>query len=500
MSRQNAGSSNSGGAVRVRFAPSPTGFLHVGNAKIALVNWLFVHHVGGTFILRIEDTDVNRYTPGAVEVIFDSLRWLGLNWDEGPEVGGAHGPYFQSQRLALYREKVQALLDQGKAYKCFCTPEELETERERARQEKRAPRYGGKCRTLTTVQIEARKADPCGVRFEVPDGKTVFTDLVYGETTFDNDEIGDFVILKADGTPTYHFAVVVDDIAMRISHVIRGQDHLSNTPKHVLLFKALGEPFPEFCHLPLILGQDGKPLSKRHGATNVPQFRDEGFLPETMVNYLALLGWSPGDDREVLSVDELVNLFSLQALSKAAGVFNYKKLRWINGQHIRRLNKDDFADRVRSVLEQHQFVSGELTEEQKSWTSRLAEVCQEKISVLSDIVPYSDFFFKPVTEYEEAGIKKHWASAGVKDVLLKLTYKLNEVSPFLEPRIEAVCNEIVTQNGMKLGELIHPARLALTGKTVGPGFYAVVELLGREESVKRLKSAVKYIEKRGTHE
>jgi nondiscriminating glutamyl-tRNA synthetase len=429
-------------------------------------------------------------------VVFEALRWLGLTWDEGPEVGGDFGPYVQSQRMELYREKADLLLRQGKAYKCFCTPQELEAERERARKEKRPPRYSGKCRELTAAQIEQRAGDPFVVRFRVPAGRTVFRDLVYGETAFNNAEIGDFVILKANGMPTFHLAVVADDIAMHISHVIRGEGHLSNTPRHVLLFQALESTLPQFVHLPLILGHDGKPLSKRHGATNVLQFREEGFLPEALVNYLALLGWSPGDDREVLSVDELVELFSLDGLTKAAGVFNYKKLRWLNGQHIRRLGKKDFAERVRSVLQQNGFLQPELTDEQERWTQRLAEVCQEKIAVLNDIISYSDFFFTPVEEYEEKGMKKHWSKKEVAGILLQLAAALGEVAPFLEPEIEAACRRIVEQNGMKLGDLIHPARLALTGKTVGPGFYAVVELLGKEESVKRLQRAAKYINER----
>jgi glutamyl-tRNA synthetase len=496
MSRQDACSRSSGGAVRVRFAPSPTGFLHVGNAKTALVNWLFAKREGGTFILRIEDTDVERHSPEAVDVIFESLRWLGMQWDEGPEVGGDYGPYFQSRRLELYRENADVLVREGKAYKCFCTPEELEEERERARREKRPPRYSGKCRNLTPAQIAARNGDPFVVRFRVPEGKTVFTDIVYGETTFDNAEIGDFVLLKAGGTPTYHLAVVVDDIAMGISHVIRGEGHLSNTPRHVLLYEAFGEPLPQFVHQPLTLGEDGKPLSKRRGAPSVLQFRDEGFLPEAIVNYSTLLGWSPGDDREVLSVDELLELFSLENMRKAAGVLSYKKLRWLNGQHIRRLDKKDFAARVRSVLQQNGFMPPELSPEQERWTHRLADVCQEKIPVLSDIVAYSDFFFKPVTEYDEKGVKKHWSNAGVAEILLELAEILDGVSPFLEPQIEAACTEIVEKKGIKLGQLIHPARLALTGKTVGPGFYAVVELMGKEESVKRLRAALELIEER----
>lgn len=496
MSRQDARNQNTGKEVRVRFAPSPTGYLHIGNAKTALLNWFFAKREGGTFILRIEDTDVERHVSGAVDVIFESLRWLGLNWDEGPEVGGDQGPYFQSQRQELYREKAQSLLRQGKAYKCFCTPEELEAEREKARKEKRPPRYSGKCRELTLAQLEERENDPCVIRFSVPEGKTVFTDLVYGETSFDNKEIGDFVIQKANGMPTFHLAVVADDISMRVSHVIRGEGHLSNTPRHVLLFQALGEPLPQFVHQPMILGHDGKPLSKRHGATNVLQFRDEGFLPEAIVNYLALLGWSPGDDREVLSVEELVELFTLEGLKKSAGVFNYKKLQWINGQHIRRLDKTDFANRVRSVLQQEGFLPSELSGQQENWTHRLAEVCQEKIPVLTDIVLYSDFFFRPVTHYDEKGEKKHWGKDGVADILLQVSDALDQLSDFREPEIERACAKIVEEDGMKLGDLIHPARLALTGKTVGPGFYAVVELLGKEESVKRLQAAVRYIQER----
>src|SRR6187401_2070529 len=339
--------------VRVRFAPSPTGYLHVGGARTALFNWLYARRHGGQFILRIEDTDVERSSNDMVTGILDGLRWLGLSWDEGPEVGGPHAPYYQSQRIERYRAAATRLLSEGKAYRCFCPAERLQDQRRRAEQRGEASMYDRACLSLPAGRIAELQAagTPSAVRFTVPPGVTVFEDQVRGRIEFDRANIEDFVILRSDDGPTYHLSVVVDDIDMAITDVIRGDDHISNTPKHVLLFEALGAAVPRFAHVPLILGQDKKRLSKRHGATSVMEYARQGYLPEAVVNFLALLGWSPGDDRELLSKDELIASFSLEGISGGNAVFNTEKLDWMNGQYIGRLSTTELADAVRPLLE-----------------------------------------------------------------------------------------------------------------------------------------------------
>jgi nondiscriminating glutamyl-tRNA synthetase len=482
----------SGDNVRVRFAPSPTGSLHVGNAKTALVNWLFATKHNGTFILRIEDTDRERSTPEALDTIYRALRWLGMDWDEGPEVGGPHEPYFQMQRTDLYLQNARRLIESGHAYRCFCTKEELDLERERARHEKRAYRYGGKCRAISLEESETRRDQAHVIRLKVPAGETSFNDVVFGRNVVSNKEIGDFIIMKSDGTPTYHFAVVVDDVEMEITHIIRGEGHLSNTPKHVLLYDAFGHEMPVFCHLPMILGPDGKKLSKRHGATDVLQFKNDGFLDDTMINYLSLLGWASGSDQEVFSVDEIVQQFELDQIGKSACVFNYKKLQWLNGQHIRRLPQEEFKRRIVGVLVDNGLISEQDARERDDWMTRLAAACQEKIGSLNEIVGYSDFFFQPVESYEEKGIKKHWKIPEVVEILSEFRDGLAGLEPFDIEQLETLAQAITERREIGLGKLIHPARLALTGKTIGPGFFETAALLGRDECVSRLDKSIQY--------
>lgn len=482
--------------VRVRFAPSPTGSLHVGNVKTAMVNWLFARHEGGKFILRIEDTDRDRSTSDSVDVIVNALRWMGLDWDEGPDVGGPFGPYFQMRRTDRHREAAEKLVAEGNAYYCYCTPEELEAERKAAKKtKKKTYKYSGKCRELSADEVEARKDEPRTVRFKTPFGKTTFTDFVYGETTVDNREIGDFVIVKSDGTPTYHLAVVVDDVDMEISHIIRGEGHMSNTPKHVLLFDALGCARPMFVHHPMLLGPDRSKLSKRHGATGVMQFKEEGYLPEALFNFLALIGWSTGEDAddEIYTVDELVKLFDLDKIGRTAAIFNPKKLKWMNGQHIRKLSVDELVERMTPFMQTGGLVPDPVPDDQMPRMHRLAEACHIKLATLADVVPYTDFLFHPIESYDEKGVKKHWRAEGAVELLEEFKARLENVKPFAEEEIEKITAEMAESRSVGLGKIIHPVRLAVSGKTVGPGFFDIFELMGREKSLERLEDAIDYV-------
>ncbi|MFP6615833.1 MAG: glutamate--tRNA ligase, partial [Candidatus Hydrogenedentota bacterium] len=402
--------------VRVRIAPSPSGFLHIGTAKIALMNWLYARQTGGEFVLRLEDTDAERTDEEFVQAMCDGFKWLGIDWDEGPAFGdepekGAYGPYRQSERNQLHRDAGRKLLDSGHAYRCFCTKEELDEEREKARAEKRPPRYNGKCSTIPPEDAEARAeaGERNVVRFRVPEGSTVIDDAVQGRVETQNKEFDDFVILKPSGDPIFHLAVVVDDGEMKISHVLRGDDHLTNTSRHAMLFDALGYPRPVFGHLPMVLDERGKKYSKREYGANVLDWRADGYLPETMINYVALMGWSPGDDTEVFTRDELLKVFSIERLGKSAAKFDIKRLQWINGQQMRMLAVEDLRDRVMPILKEAGLDTSGKSEE---WLTRMAGICQEKLKTLNEIVMYTDFFFADVGEYDEKGVKKQWRKDG----------------------------------------------------------------------------------------
>ncbi len=482
--------------VRVRFAPSPTGYLHIGGARTALFNWLFARHNRGTFILRIEDTDRQRSTSEAFAAIVDGLKWLGIDWDEGPDVGGEYGPYNQMARLEIYRAEANRLLQKGAAYKCFCTSAELERAREEARRQKKPLHYDGRCRDLDAAAVadRERKGLPFVLRFRVPTGITAFDDMVRGRISFDNSEIADFIILRSDGTPTYNFSVSVDDVTMRITHVIRGEDHISNTPKQILLLRAMGADLPAYGHVSLIMGEDGSRLSKRHGATAVSAYEEMGFLPEAMMNYLALLGWSPKDDREIMDRAEIISAFEITDVVKTAAIFNPKKLLWLNGQYVRGLSDEELAERFTPFLIRAGLLGEEDRESRRQWLIKLAHATKERLHLLTDIVPQSEFLFRDVRQYDEKGVKKHWSGPNVASTLADLAELLHDCAPFDLRKIESCCRDYVDRKGMKLGELIHPARLALTGKTVGPGFFETVELLGKEESLRRLHRAIRHIE------
>jgi nondiscriminating glutamyl-tRNA synthetase len=478
----------SDGTVRVRFAPSPTGSLHIGGARTALFNWLLARKRRGRFILRFEDTDRSRSTEEAARSLAETLRWLGLDWDEGPGVGGAYGPYRQTERAPLYRAAADRLLAEGKAYPCYCTPDELAARREAARREGRAPRYDGRCRHLTAAERAALEARGrvAAVRLRVPEqGRTVFRDLIYGELSFDNAELDDFVIMKSDGLPTYNFAVVVDDAHMRVTHVIRGEEHLSNTPKQLHVYAALGETPPAFAHVPMILAPDRSKLSKRHGAVAVEEFRAAGFLPEAVLNYCALLGWSPGEDREILSRDELVERFDLSRVSRSAAIYDVRKMRWVNGEHLRRASPETLVEWCLPWLDGAGLPAREAD---RSWLARVLAAVQERVETLGEVPAAVEYFFRPPAGYDEAGVRKHFGP-GTADRLRLCAARLAALEDWSAGSAEAAYRALADEMGVKAAALIHPTRLALTGRTVGPSLFLIVELLGREETCRRLRQA-----------
>jgi nondiscriminating glutamyl-tRNA synthetase len=478
--------------VRVRFAPSPTGHLHVGGARTALFNWLFARGRDGKFILRIEDTDLERSTEESYKGIVEALRWLGLDWDEGPVVGGDLGPYFQAERRHLYRQHAELLLSGGKAYYCFCTPDELRAMREELKSQGKDPMYTRKCRDLPPEVVESRMAGgtPHVIRFKAPlGGETTFEDTVRGRVTFPNPQIDDFVIMKSDGYPTYNFAVVVDDTLMKISHVIRGEDHLSNTPKQVMLYRALGAVEPRFAHVPLIMGSDGTRLSKRHGATSVGQFSADGYLPEAMVNYLALLGWAYDDHTEVFTRDDLVAKFSLEKVSSKAAVFDYDKLRWMNAEYMKHKPVEDRVVLVIPHLERAGLIAVPIDEETRARVSQVVEVLGDRLKVAYEMPDLAGFFFKEKIEYDAEAAEKFLRRHYIGPAFKVLEERLRDLEPFGQAAIEPVMKGLVTEMGLKTGDLFQPVRVALTGSRHSPGIYDVMVVLGRERVLARLEHA-----------
>jgi glutamyl/glutaminyl-tRNA synthetase len=486
-------------APRVRFAPSPTGFLHVGGARTALFNWLFARRHGGVFVLRIEDTDVDRSSQEMVEGILDGMRWLGLDWDEGPKIGGPHAPYFQSERRDRYRRLAERLVEEGHAYFCYCTPEELRAKRESAGE---GWKYDRTCSALSATEIAAREraGQPRAIRFRVPPGAMQFDDLVHGPIAFDGANIEDFVILRSDGHPTYHLSVVSDDIDMGITHIVRGDDHISNTPKQILLYRAVAslqnpanpsnpanptnpanlEYLPKFAHVPLILGPDKKRLSKRHGATSVMEYARQGYLPEAMINFLALLGWSPGNDIELFSRDELVEAFALEDIGGGNAVFNPEKLDWFNQQHIQRLAPDELARRVRPSFEAAGLWRDDLLTSRHAWFFAVLELFKSRAKRLDDFAEQSAFFFVEHVDYDEAAVARHLRVEGMDEHLAALDAALLRLVDFDVVSTETTLRSTAEVRGVKAATLIHAVRVAVTGKSVSPGLFEVVALLGRE--------------------
>jgi glutamyl-tRNA synthetase len=484
---------------RVRFAPSPTGYLHVGGARTALFNLLYARRHGGTFILRIEDTDVERSSSDMVTGILDGMRWLDLTWDEGPDLGGPHAPYFQSERLERYRAAAQQLVDAGRAYPCFCTAERLKNERLRAEQRGEAWQYDRACLALSGPERQARIAagEPRAVRFKVPPGATGFDDAVHGRIEFDGANIEDFVILRSDDYPTYHLSVVVDDMEMGITDVIRGDDHISNTPKHVLLFAAFGVAVPRFAHVPLILGADKKRLSKRHGATSVMEYQRQGYLPEALVNFLALLGWSPGDDRELMSLPEMVDSFSLEAISSGDAVFNTEKLDWMNGQYIARLPIEELAARVRPFFAEAGVGESPLVAEGSAF-NRLLELLRPRAKRLTDFVDQARPLISDTVEFDPEAVEKNLSIPELGAHVEALANSLRTTSPFDEPAVEAAVRGTAAERGLKAGPLIHVVRLAVTGGANSPGLFEVLAWLGRDRVLNRITQLQALIARRAS--
>ncbi|HEY7475185.1 MAG TPA: glutamate--tRNA ligase [Vicinamibacterales bacterium] len=473
---------------RLRFAPSPTGYLHVGGARTALFNWLYVRRHGGAFVLRIEDTDVERSSADMVTGILDSMRWLGLDWDEGPDVGGPYAPYFQSERLEQYRAAANRLVASGHAYYCYCRPEDLKARRDAAQAGGSAWMYDRVCHRLSPDDIARREAagEPRAIRFLVPPGQTIFDDLVHGRIEFDRANIEDFVVLRSDGHPTYHLSVVVDDVEMKITDVVRGDDHISNTPKQILLYEAMGAAIPRFAHVPLILGPDKKRLSKRHGATSVGEYEKQGYLSEAMVNFLALLGWSPGDDQEVFSRAELVERFSLEGISGGNAVFNPEKLDWFNQQHLMRLPAGEILSRLRQDLEAAGLWPYVSDPANRACVEKAVDLVKPRARKLADLVPQLRPFLNAHVERDPAAVAKHLASPDLPPHLTAWRQRLEHVQPFDAATLESSLRALAEERGVKPGMLIHATRVAVTGQAVSPGIFEVLELVGRERVLSRL--------------
>ena len=481
---------------RVRFAPSPTGYLHVGGARTALFNWLFARRHGGTFILRIEDTDTERSSDEMVAGILESMRWLGLVWDEGPGIGGPHAPYFQTERFERHKAVAHQLLAEGHAYKCYCTPDLLKEKREAAEKAGGRWKYDRTCLALSAEEqqgLEAAGVQPA-IRFKVPSGKTIYTDHVRGRIEVDHREVEDFVILRSNSLPIYHLSVVADDIDMGITHVIRGDDHISNTPKHILLWQALGKTPPEFAHVPLILGTDKKKLSKRHGITSVTEYERLGYLPDAMVNFLALLGWSPGGDREVMSRGELIEAFSLDGISGGAAVFDPEKLDWVNAQYLAKTGADELVNLVKPLLQAAGLWSSEYDDARREWLQRVLRLVVPRVRRLPDFVEQAAPFLTTAVDYDPEAVRKHLTSADLDRHVEALTIALEaDTQAFDEAAIERALRSVADARGIKAAALIHAARIAATGKAVSPGIFEVLALLGKPLVISRLRDLVRFL-------
>jgi glutamyl-tRNA synthetase len=475
--------------VRLRFAPSPTGTLHVGGARTAVFNWLLARRQGGTFILRIEDTDRERSTDAARDAILQSLSWLGLDWDEGP--------FYQSQRVERHKEAAHRLLETGHAYRCFCTPEQLAAERAEAQAARRNYVYSGRCRGLPPEAAAARAVagEPFTVRFAVPAGRTEWDDTVHGRTGFDNDQIGDFIVLRSDGGPVYNLAATVDDLDMRITHVIRGDDHISNTPRQILIYRALGAEPPRFAHVPLLFGPDRQKLSKRHGAQSVEEFREMGYLPQALVNFLALLGWSPGDDREVMALPELIQAFNLERITGKSAIFETAKLEWLNGQHLARLSREELRHEVMPWLVRAGLATEAELASRQSWLLDLLEVLRPRVRLLPDFVTLGRPYFPGAIEYRPDAVAKFWSDPGEARELLSELRSALATLPDLDDkrRVEERVRELAAARGVEFSTLVHPLRVALTGMRVSPGIFDVLKAMGKQLALARIDDALSYL-------
>jgi nondiscriminating glutamyl-tRNA synthetase len=475
---------------RVRFAPSPTGYLHIGGARTALFNFLYARQKQGTFILRIEDTDLQRSSKESEEVIIRDLQWLSIEWDEGVGKGGDYGPYRSTERLHIYKEYVEKLLEEGKAYYCYCTPEELEQQRKQLLEKGEMPRYTGKCREMTRKEreaLEARGLKPV-IRFKVPQNQTIsVNDLIRGKVEFDSSGIGDFVIVKSNGIPVYNFAVVIDDHLMKITNVIRGEEHLSNTPRQILIYKALGFELPKFAHVPLILGKDRTKMSKRHGSTWVEHYRDQGYLPDAIVNFLALLGWSPEGEQEFFTIEELVEQFSFDRVAKNPAIFDIDKLNWMNSHYIKKSPLDKITRLCVPYLIDAGFIQEDEVEAKFEWLKQVVETVRESLTVLSEIPAKTEIFFKDKISLEEENVhilkREH-----VKELINAFLKLLDETDRHIDDNLaKQIFKKVQKTTGVKGKNLYMPMRIMLTGKTHGPELFKVCSIMGKERLIKRLE-------------
>jgi len=460
--------------TKVRFAPSPTGYLHIGGARTAIFNWLYARKNRGKFLLRIEDTDVERSDREMTSGILKSLDWLGLQWDDDI--------IYQSNNIEQHKKLAYKLLDERKAYQCFCTKDELALKKERTKEEKRAYKYDRTCLNLTKNKKEEliSSGKKYAVRFLVPEGKTIFKDEIYGEIEFNNEEIEDFVILRSDGTPTYQLAVVHDDNMMGITHVIRGDDHLSNTPKQIMLYEALGVPVPYFAHLPLILGSDKKRLSKRHGAVSVLEYKNKGYLPEALFNYLSLLGWSPGDDREIMSREDIIKSFSFAGISKKSAVFDEVKLEWMNSEYISAMETERLYEKCLEM--DKDYFAGK----DKNYLLKVLDLIKPRLRRLDQVKNFSFYFYEDPKEYNAKSVKKYWRK-NTAELLDAVFNDIEKLESFEADKIEEAVRRRAEKSGVSAAKLIHPIRICLTGSHVSPGLFEVMNVLGKEKVVSRIK-------------
>ena len=484
-------------AMRVRFAPSPTGPFHIGGARSALFNWLLARKTGGKLILRIEDTDLERSSRESEENIKNALKWLGIDWDEGIDIGGEYGPYRQTERLPIYAEYTERLLASGKAYRCYCTDQELDAERQKLMAEGQTPRYLGKCRQLTAADEAALLAEgrKPTVRFRVPENQDItFQDAVRGTVSFDSNGIGDYVIVKSDGIPVYNYAVVLDDALMKITHVVRAEEHLSNTPRQIVLYQALGLPLPIFGHVSLILGKDRSKMSKRHGATSVEQYKALGYLPEALVNFLALLGWSPVGEQEIFSSAELIELFSLDHVAKNPAVFDIDKLNWINSQYLKRLDLDHLTDMALPHLLEAGLIEAELTAERKAWVTQVVGAVREYISFAAQIPEHAAVFFQDEITMENDETADVLRDPDVPQVMEAFLNKLAAMDPVDGEQVQAALKAVGKE--LKLGgkKVFMPVRVALTGKMHGPELIALIPLLGVARTTARIRRSLALVQ------
>ena len=478
---------------RVRFAPSPTGYLHIGGLRTALYNYLFAKNQNGKIILRIEDTDRKRYIEGAIENLIDTLNWAGIYFDEGPSINGNYAPYLQSERLQIYKDQIQKLIQEEKAYYCFCSPERLEKLREEQQKQKLPQaKYDKHCLHLTKNEVEdkLKLSTPYVIRLNVqPNQKIVFNDVIRGQVEFESNNIDDQVLLKSDGYPTYHLANVVDDHLMEITHVIRGEEWLSSTPKHIILYNYFGWEKPVFAHLPLLLNPDKSKLSKRQGDVAVEDYRDKGYLKEALINFVALLGWNFGDDKEFYEMDELIEKFSLERVHKAGAIFNLEKLNWLNYEHLRRKSDSEVLKMLRTEIEKSEYNNNDYMDE---YLLKVISAMKERVSFVREYLTKSSYFFRAPQNYEEQNLKKRWKEDSNK-LLDQLKENFEALQNPSKEDFEKVLDETASKLNISKGKLIHPLRIALSGVGEGPGVYDIISVLGKEETISRINIALKKI-------